>query len=489
MTIRHLLLLFCIAFTCNALGQNHINTISTKIDKDHITYDVVDDVNNKTYLFLVSSKEVEAIQLDSSFQVLNQFLVQRPESKFKKLLGHSMKENTLSLHWSTNNSDQVISQHFDFEKKESTIGAIESISTDKEKVITAFPFDNSLFIASITKNSNLFKLYELNGKSPLKPHFFSFEDNRFYNKRIALASLDEMFKDYFIDESSYDIQYIAGNIPTAFPSIVKKRKFYIQNDDLIISFDNNKSFTQLIRINLKTKKAESVGFSQPFLNANQTEQANSNSFLFGDKIAQIKTNKESATIQISNFIDTSSPIFKKEIHRDQTIDFSTTPVFEFTNGNFEKGKEISKSNQFLNRLNRADNIGIAVTSSQDGYVLTFGGSSVLQNSNAAIIGGVAGGAIGGLIAGAITAIDSPKKNFLGTYKDKKIILTNASLDSNFNFNNKEVSESVIDKARTYLIDLASRKATGINLFKTQSKYILSFTDRSSNHLYIIEIKP
>lgn len=489
MNIRHFLLFLCIAFSWNAFGQHYINTINTEIDKDHISYDIVDEKTDKTYLFLVSSKEVEAIQLDSSFQVLNQFLVQRPESKFKKLLGHSMTENTLSLYWSTNNSDKIISQHFNFEKKESTIGSIESINVDKEKVITTFPFENSLFIASITKSSNLFKLYELNGKSTIKPHFFSFEDTRFYDKRIALASLDVLFKDHFIDEASYDIQYIAADIPTAFPSIVKKRKFYIQNDDLIISFDNNKSFTQLIRINLKTKKAESVGISQPFLNANQTEQANSNSFLFGDKIAQIKANKESAIIQISNFTDTSSPIFKKEIHRDQTIDFSTTPVFEFTNGNFEKSKEITKSNQFLNRLNRADNIGIAVTSSQDGYTITFGGSSILQNSNAAIIGGVAGGAIGGLIAGAITAIDSPKKNFLGTYKDKKIIFTNASLDSNFNFNNKEISENVIDKARTYLIDLASRKATGINLFKTQSKYILSFTDRSSDHLYIIEINP
>lgn len=491
MKSKYYSLIIFLLLTLEVLGQNHINTIKTEIDKDHFTYDVVDDVNNKTYLFLVSSKSVEAIQLDTSFQVLSQFMVSRPESKFKNLLGHSFQENILTLHWSTNNSDKVISQHFDFNEKKTSIGAIESI--DKEKAIASFPFDNKLYIATVTKNSNLFKLYELNGKTALKPHIFLFDKYRFYNERYSAISLDAMFKEYFMEEGPYELHNASSDIPTALPHIVKKRKYYIKNDHLIISFDNNNSFTQLIKINLKTKKSEQLGISQPFLSANHSERTNSNSFLFDDKIAQIKTNREVTTIQISDFID-KTPLLKKEILRDQTIDFLSTPILEYSNGKLEKSKEIIKTNQFLNRLSRADNVGIFVTPTQRGYVLTFGGSNILQNGSSSIaagvaggLGGAVGGLVGGLIAASITSLDSPKKNFLNAYKDKKVIIANTSLDSNFNLIDEISLENTTEKAREYLFNLNIKNPTGFNFFKAQSKYLLTLTDKDSGLLYITEI--
>ena len=491
MKSKYYSLLILLIFTLGAFGQNQINTIKTEIDKDHFTYDVVDDVNNKTYLFLVSSKSVEAIQLDPSFQVLSQFIVNRPETKFKQLLGHSTALNSLTLYWSTNNSDKIISQHFDFKEKEASLGAIESI--DKEKVVTSFPFDNKFYIATVTKNSNLFKLYELDGKNALKPYFFPFEKYRFYNKKYAPISLDAMFKEYFIEENEYELQNISSDIPTALPYIAKKRKYYIKKDNLIISFDNNSSFTQLIKINLRTKKTEHFAINQSFLNTNHSEKTDSNSFLFDDKIAQIKTNKEITTIQISNFID-KSPILKKEIRRDQTIDFLTTPILEYSNGKLEKSKEIIKTNQFLNRLNRAQNVGVSVTPTKSGYIFTFGGSSILQNSDTSIatsigggVGGALGGLVGGLMAAAITSSESPKKNFLNAYRNKKVIIASTSFDSNFNLNNEETLEDITEKARTYLFDLSIKKPMGLNFFKTQSKYLLTYTDRDSGLLYITEI--
>lgn len=251
----------------------------------------------------------------------------------------------------------------------------------------------------------------------------------------------------------------------------QKKKIFIEENQIVLSFDNNPNFTQTLIIKLDDFSKIQKIYKKQYVNLkDQTSFVDSNSFITGNYLFQIKSLYETLYLNIKdqNGNDVKSIVYKED---NFGTHYNSDLIQE--DGSFIKRDTLKKPKQFIHRVNE-QKTSINVKFIDDKYYVYFGGVSYPKQNNGALIGGAIGGAIGGLL-GAIIA-GSPDNLAINGYANRKVVHTKVILDKNFNHLPEKAENTKLENLRAFLETEKETKFQSVFSLK-ENLFLTSYDDK------------
>jgi len=448
-------------FSClSSFSQEIISSTPIDLKKNVEVFAFVNEPTGQTNLFFLNENEIKAFRLDDEMKFIDSLSTPSPEKGFSKMLGNTTSGNLINLFWSSNNQKKIILQQYDFDKQKISNKNF-TLEFKNEIYLQEFSSENTFFILTLVKKSNAFKLYVFDNNGSLEVKDIDLSSTRFYHR----ADLYETFLESFMPfETPFSLEKINSKTPVSLVESAKKRKCYIENNQLIITIDTNQNYTQLIEIDLVTYKATSKTILQtPFKNFNTTN-VKFNSFYLDSKIYQVKSSPNKFYMTIK---DLNGNLLKEYMANEEiAIDFKNSEINQQGNNFGGTGqKTLEHSSQFIRKVNNS-NLGISCYAIKGNYMITLGSVSE-QNSGgeAAMYGGMFG-AVGVLLA---YAISNPTLESFNSYSGRKSITIAGLFDKNDNHIQGEINPLAFDKISIFFDE--NKKIKAQTLFRTDAYYL------------------
>jgi hypothetical protein len=474
--LKKFIILFVFCFT-SAKSQSFVSEINVNIPKKAEAFQFQDTETKNTFLFFDNKEIISSYKLDENLRVVDSIQTNKEKEKIESVIGYAKKESIYYTYWSSKDKKTIYVLSYDFEKKESYVAPI-NFDIGKEYLINKIVIQNKFYIVTATKNTN-------------NIHFYCFTDKTFSKKTISLN--DCVFYDYQQNKISfYDlvskiamstyggVQNISEDNPASLVFASRDKKSYVKDNSLIFAFDNNKNYTQFLRINLDDYKYEYKLFSQPYFEVKEgsTETHLSNSFFVNDNLIQLKTNLSVLTISIKDMNKTE--IKNLNILLDKEIDFKNSDIIQ-ESMSIRNTRILDKSKKFLRRM-AFSNLAASCYFENDTYYLTLGSASDVQNTNAVSYGGMIGG-FSGALTGALIGLSIPSNytmDNIESYNDRVVIYINCLFDKNYNHVVGEKKQLAFDKLRLFV----SEKKLDYNIaFKLNEKLIYGGTKSNKKYFF------
>ncbi|MFH7011736.1 hypothetical protein ACHRV5_07655 [Flavobacterium sp. FlaQc-52] len=438
------LLFICLLFnTVNSFSQDLVKEFNLKLERKRDYLQVVNETKKEVVLFLNDNEKVTSVKLDSTFTINDSLSHPRLEKSYTDILGYSQKDDNYLLFWGSKDRKKIISQFFNFTKKETGATTFE-LEFDKEKVFKELTINNVFYLITILKKSGNLKFYIFDN-GVLNTRIVDLSNFEFKNKSAAPANLHTV-----LTEESWDfsVQTISNDSPPSLALSREQFKLYTyKKDEIIFTIDNNPHFTDILRINLNDFTANLKSIKKPVVTRGEYESVlfKSNSFLIDDKILQIKTNPDVLLFTISDLEGTI--INKYKTLREEEISFKNTAVFQEV-GSLSKKRVLEKPKQFIRKINNS-RPSISCYSLNGLYYTVIGSSQDIVHSSPN--GAGMGIGAGGFSSGVYFSI-SPGYTLenLISYKDKNVVYTTCLFDANFNHLEDTIKTSAFEKARAFL---------------------------------------
>lgn len=438
--LKKFIILFVFCFT-SAKSQNFVSEIKIDLPKSQEAFQFKDEETKNVFLFIDKKEVISSYKLDENLKVVDSIKINKGKDKIESIIGYEKNKATYNTYWNSKNKNLLYVLSYDFEKKESNVLPI-NFDIGKEYLINTITIKNKFYIITASKSTN-----DIN--------FYCFTDKTFSKKTISLN--DCVFYDYQQNKISfYDlvskiamstykgVQHISEDSPASLVFASRDKKSYINDNSLIFTFDNNKNYTQFLKINLDDYKYVYKLFSQPYFEVKEgsNETHISNSFFVNDNLIQLKTNFSVLTLSVKDM--NRMEIKKLNIELDKEIDFKNSDIIE-ENMSAKHTRILDKSNKFLRNMKYLEP-SVSCYFENDTYYLTLGSASGNRNNNSMNMAGMYG------LAGALIEIALTSKNTIdnvNSYNDRYVVYINCLFDKNFNHINGEKKQLAFDKLRLF----------------------------------------
>ena len=438
--MKNLILLITLFFGFKSISQEIVKTLNLNLPKRTEVFQIVEEEKKQVLLFFSDKKNVRTIRLNSSFDILDSLITARPENNYNDIVGHSSTDEKYYTYWTNSNNKEILAQCFDFDSKTVTNKSF-TLDFEKEKTIKKITVNKVFYIVNIVKNTSKLHLYAFKNGS-FQEKTIDLSNQSFWDSETKKTTLWKVVNEYTPFENSLAVQTISNDSPPSLAFSANKRKVYAVADKLIFTFDNSASFTQTLTIDLVNFTATTIPFSQPFVLVNDFNQGDSNSFLLEDKLIQTKLNSQKMIITVKDLSGNEINTF--EIEQDKEISIKNSEIIQ-ENGSIKNTRILDKSNQLIRKIY---NLNPTISCYKDNGIIyfTIGGVSLVQNNDAAMAGALFGVA-GVLISAAISSNFSLDN--LNSYKNRKVVYINSTLDSNFKHIPGEIKKLAFDKLRLF----------------------------------------
>ena len=443
----------------NTYSQELVKNINLEIDNKTEYFHTIDEQNSQLSYFLINKTDIESILFDESFEIKTKLKTSKPDKKYKNIIGNGFEDGNGVIYWLNSKDNELLVQSFNYDKKNIS-SKILKLEMEEEAIIKNIMIDNIFYIITITKNSSVLNLHAIKNQS-LEKKTIDLSDKKFVNKENKFTNLWTILHEDNAFEKELTFQNISNETPPSLVISSKKRKAYVRNDNLILTLDNNKSFTQIISVNVKQFTASVSSLNQPYVRQNDFVFVDSNSFIVDDQIIQMKLNSNHMVVEVKNF---EGKLIKQfEITDDKDFEYKNSDIIQ-ENGSVKSTRILGSTNQLLRKTNRFYP-SLSCFSSNNKLYLTIGGVSLEENNNSLIMyGGMIGGAAGGLIGGIIAA--SFSNDNLNSYSNRKVIYINSVFDQNFNHIPGEIEKLPFDKLRAFAEEKKDLKKPTVFKFKS-----------------------
>jgi hypothetical protein len=439
--MKNIILFLSFFLFSKSFSQETVKSINLNLSKKTDVFQVVEEDKKQVTLFFSDQKRLKATRLNESFEIIDSISTTRPNNDFEDIVGYSINGNKYYSYWSSANNKEIIYQCFDFDFKNTTTKSFP-LAFEKEKTIKKITVNNVFYLITCVKNESILNFYIFNDGNLVKKSI-DLSNKKFLDKKNSLTTLWDIFNVSTAFESALSVQNISNDSPPSLTFSANKRKIYTNANTLIFSFDINKTFTQLLYLNLSDFTADLKTFTQPYFKTSEFEIADSNSFLSNDKLIQLKLNAERMIISIKNLDGTEFKYY--ESFSNTEISFKNSDIIQ-ENGSVKNSRILESSKQLLRKIHNLNPSLSCYTLNNKNY-LTIGSVSLIQNNNAMLYGGMIGGLAGALIAASLTSNYS--LNNLNSYKDRKVVYINCLFDENFNHLNENVNKLAFDNLRDF----------------------------------------
>lgn len=443
----------------SCISQNLAKNIKLNYARKNNVFQVVEENKKQVSLFFSDKYKARIIRLDENFNFIDSLSTDRPSKEYDEIIGYSISGDKYYSYWSTSNNKKITSQSFDFESNKVSLKTY-FIDFTEEKAIETITINNVFYLLSVVKDKNILHLYVFDdGKMEKKTIDLSSKNFVTYNNQRA--SLWQVISEITDFETNLSFQNILEETPPSLALSANKKKAYIRENNLILTIDNNKGFTQMININVNDLTFEVKFYTQPYIDSTKSEITESNSFLYKDRLIQIKLDAQILYISIKDF--EGNELKSYSAFAGKEIAFKNSDIIQESNS-IKNIRILDKSNQLLRKINSLQP-SISCYKHDDTIYITIGAVSLPQKNNAIFYGAMIGGLTGALIGAALSSSYSVTN--LNSYNGRKVVYINCMFDSEFNHQDGTLKKLAFDKLREFAAD--KENLSGQTIFKMNSK--------------------
>lgn len=429
-------------------SQEKIASLNYELEDSKGVSTIVDDEDKKIILQLNDRLKIDFIALNDSFQETGRVSTNKAPKEKSTYLGYSKNDQNYYTYWDNAKEEEIFVKKLDFKNKIVTNSKIPFVLKD-EILFTSMTVNNVFHALTILKNTNTINVYIFN-EGQLEKKSIDCSNLKFINYENRPVNFWKLYSERKTPFYNDGFRNINTETNSSLVLSTQKKKVYLDNESLILSFDNNYTFNQNLIINLKDYTVtQKVVQQESVLLKDDFSHTESNSFILNDKVFLIKTSDEQIFVTIK---DLENNIFKKII-------YSTTDLGSFINSDVIQENESTKNKRILEKPNQfvrkvhASNPAITGIYENNKYYMTIGCVSEPQQSTgsiiaAGIISGVVGGVVGGLAYSLIT--HNNQAEGVNSYSNKKIIYLRCVLDDNLNHVDEKIGDTNFDKLRAFI---------------------------------------
>lgn len=457
-----------------SFSQEIVNSTPVALKKNKTVFQIVNDSTKETTIFVSDKEKVKAIRLNREMQIIDSLMTERVNySTYDQMIGHNGSSSNPSLFWSSPNHKEIFIQQFHFDNLKNS-NKTYSLSLKDERFLHNFSQNDRFYILTVLKNSDKLKLYVFDTNGTLEEKIIDLTGFRFFKSDYQKTTMYGMFGEgFYTAELPFSLQKINPENPTSLVESSKMRKCYSNGKDIILTFDTNIDYTQLITLNLESFTATEKFVKKPFIESDQRYNLNSNSFLIDNKLYQIKSSSSQLIMTIKDLDDN---LIKSYAATEITpiIDFKNSNIIQ-ENGDPSKKRILETSAQFIRKINSLS-AGISCYKLNDDYLVTIGSVSEQEQqvSTGAIIGGMFGAV--GSIAGSLidAAISNPTMESFNSYANRKVVYINGLFDKEAGHIKGEIEPLAFDKIRIFFDK--NKDVSSQTLYKLDNIYYLGYYD-------------
>jgi hypothetical protein len=459
-----------------AFSQEMVNLIPLELKKNRDVFQIVNNTTKETSLFISDKKRVKAIRLNDKMQIIDSLSTERPDKTYSEMIGYNNDQSNPRLFWISSNHKEIFSQLYNFENQQIS-NQNYTLSLKNEKFLQKFSENGKFYILTIIRDSNTIKLYVFDEHGKMEERIIALTGFHFFDSNYQRTNLYGVLEENLLPfESSFSLQKITTESPTSLTESAKKRKCYSNDNQIILTFDCNFDYTQLITIDLKKYTAVEKIIKKPFIKYADRFELKSNSFLIDDRLFQIKLNSEKMIVTSKDLED--NLIKEYTADKEGQIDFKNSEIIQ-ENGSASSIRILEKTSQFLRKVN-SSNPGISCYKVNGNYLVTLGSISEQQQNSAIMIGAMVGGLSGALIA---VAISNPTYDSFNSYSKRKVVYINCLFDKDNNHINGESKPLAFDNIRKFLDEKTSISSQTI--YKLDHSYYLGYYDDTRKEYALI----
>lgn len=450
--------LLVVAFSLQGFSQDVVGGLPMALKKDQDVFQIVDNAKNEVQLFVSDKIKVKAIALDGQMKITDSMSTTRPDKNYDMMIGYNRGKLGYRLFWSSSDRKDIISQEFDFASHSASTTKF-SVPLKSEKHISEFSLNGNFYMLTVVKNSNTVKLYTFGN------------DGTMSEKSLELAGFRFFTVDYQKTNFAGLVQSavkINMESPTSLVTSKSTNKLYASPSEINITIDSNNDYTQVITIKIDDFTATEKFIKKPYIPFTERSDLDSNSFLLGTLLYQIKTSTLKVSLTVKDLND--NLIKEYSALSTQPISFKNTDIIQ-ENGGSDNKRILDKTEQLLNKIN---NFGVSLSGYElDGnHLITLGCVSQEQQNNLAMAGMF--GAAGVLIA---YAISNPTMENFNAYANRKVVYLNCLFDKNGTHMKQGVKPLAFDKMRVFLED--QKNLSSQTMFRLRNAYYLGYYDKSA----------
>lgn len=361
----YIIILF-LGWVCHS--QNYITSLPFMMKKDGKSFSYVDKSKDEAYVFISNAKKVRIVHYDSKFNPLDTLMTPIPGKKSDNMIGFTKNESSINLIWTSNDGEKFLFQNLDFKTKKVTITS-KDLNFNRQNVVQTFSTNDAFYCLVVVDQSSALRLYRFSNQNELEVKNFDFSSTVFNDSNNQQANLYDLFNESFDSfESSFELQNIDVTLPNSLAICAKKRKAYLTENELILTFDNNSLSTQLVKINLTDFSSEALKISKP---GEKIVNNQSNSYYFEGNLYQFKTSKFLMMMSIKNVKGDVIKEFNTDSNAEITYKNSDF-LCEWVNKHQEKN--IENAYQFVTKLTDYK-VGISCYNYKGKNLVSFGGVS------------------------------------------------------------------------------------------------------------------
>lgn len=457
-----------------SFSQDVVNTTPMAFKKNRYTFQVVNNEEKTTTLFISDKEKVTALRLNEQMQTKDSISTSRPDvKKYKSMIGYNISNSNTRLYWASKDCKEIISQLYDFNTHK-IIAQEYALPLKDEIVLQRFSKDNTFYILTVVKRSDIFKLHIFDNEGKYQEKTIELKDFHFYTSMYKRTNLYGVLEENMLPfEYPFSLVHITPENLNSISTTAYKRKCYFDGKEIVITIDSNIDYTQAIVIDLKNYTASEKLLKQTIIQTEFRSEVNSNSFYFDKKMYQIKTSSDRFYLNVKDLNDT---ILKEYTATSaKPIEFKNSEINQENSGGAKRVLE--NSSQFIRKLNNQHS-GLSCYQLGENTLITIGSVSLEGNSpgTQAVLGQL------GLVGAIISVATSHSMESFNSYSNRKVVKIEGLFDKDDNHVKGDLQPLAFDKIRTFFEK--NNDISAETLFKIDNFYYVAYYDNKAKEYTI-----
>ncbi len=338
------------------------------------------ETNNIVFL-LEEKKQIKALLIDQDYNLKKIITISKFPKKLNVLLGYNITDGRYHLFYSNTRFKKSAVLTLDFNNQTHHIKDV-TYNIKGERFLDSFIHNNKVYLCTITNHSNTLNFYNINNAFELQKKKTVALNNVIYrslNPAKDYYFLSDVFNGDYVNHHKILTHTKIDQISQhSLKEASKLIKFYPNKDHLFLTFDVDKTTTQVFEFNWDTFEGLSKIFPKPLMK-NRSPFQRTNSFFFDDKLFQIVAHPKEIQLLIKDYT-TNKTLKVYQATKKDSIDFKNSAIIVEEKNNIST-KE-SKTSRFLRNISQRD-LGIYAQKINDHYILTYGGVKIKENTSQA----------------------------------------------------------------------------------------------------------
>ncbi|MDT0539022.1 hypothetical protein [Croceitalea sp. P059] len=443
------------------------------------SFSLVDDTSGNFTVFLTKNSKVSAYFFLKNFEFHSRLYHDKFPTKYRLPLGGTIKQKQYSLFFSNDSKSRFAGITFDFES-----GLKHSFEIDlklkKEIFIISFTHNNTFYLVSASYRENYLYLYKFNSNGEYVKKNLDLTGADFYGNSGFKTRLKSTLALDMHNNPITEPLLVKKEIPYSLDSMVSLIKLYLDDDSFYLVSDINKDFSQIIKHSFIEEKTDVFQINQPISSPNYLN----NSFLYEDKLFQIKVSAKELHYQISDIKNQS--ILKKYVVKKDDEFFLTNGTIRQRGGRFKSYRELEKTSQFLRKVGNG-NLGIYVEKEGDDYHVRIGSVAEIEDGVVAAVAFLNPFTVVASF-GALTLFANPAALAFYKASKTKAVYINNGLDSNFEITSIKEKENIFYTIQDYLKEQEIKRYSAADIFRYDDYFIFGMLDKKSKEYVLLKFK-